>query len=269
MNLKISKKYKEKTIVNVGDVEIGGDKLTIIAGPCSVESKEQINIVSESVKNSGASVLRGGAFKPRTSPYSFQGLELDGLKLLNEAKKNTNLPIVSEIMSVSMIEKFIEEVDIIQVGARNMQNFDLLKELGKTKKPILLKRGFCATIEELLNSAEYIISGGNENIILCERGIRTFETMTRNTLDISAIPLLKKLTHLPVIVDPSHASGIRDLIEPLSLASICAGADGLIIEVHNDPKNALCDGEQSLDLVEFDNLFKKVKKVANALGKEV
>ncbi len=268
-NLKVGKNYKETSIIDVNGIKIGGKKLTIIAGPCSVESKEQINDISKNVKRSGASILRGGAFKPRTSPYSFQGLELEGLNLLKEAKKNTSLPIVSEIMSVSMIEKFIEDVDIIQVGARNMQNFDLLKELGKTKKPILLKRGFCATIEEFLNSAEYIMSGGNENIILCERGIRTFEPFTRNTLDISSIPIIKKLSHLPIIVDPSHASGISSLVEPLSLASISAGADGLIIEVHNDPKNALCDGEQSLNINEFDELVKKVKLVANAVNREV
>ena len=217
----------------------------------------------------GAGFLRGGAFKPRTSPYSFQGLELQGLELLKLAKKKTGLPIVTEIMSTSMIEKFNEEVDIIQVGARNMQNFDLLKELGKIKKPILLKRGLSATIEELLMSAEYIMAGGNEQVILCERGVRTFENYTRNTLDLSAIPVIKKLSHLPIIIDPSHATGKSWMVEPLSKAAIAAGADGLIIEVHNDPKNALCDGQQSITPEEYKILVEKLKKIANAVDREI
>ena len=217
----------------------------------------------------GAGFLRGGAFKPRTSPYSFQGLELQGLELLKLAKKKTGLPIVTEIMSTSMIEKFNEEVDIIQVGARNMQNFDLLKELGKIKKPILLKRGLSATIEELLMSAEYIMAGGNEQVILCEWGVRTFENYTRNTLDLSAIPVIKKLSHLPIIIDPSHATGKSWMVEPLSKAAIAAGADGLIIEVHNDPKNALCDGQQSITPEEYKILVEKLKKIANAVDREI
>ena len=217
----------------------------------------------------GAGFLRGGAFKPRTSPYSFQGLELQGLELLKLAKKKTGLPIVTEIMSTSMIEKFNEEVDIIQVGARNMQNFDLLKELGKIKKPILLKRGLSATIEELLMSAEYIMAGGNEQVILCERGVRTFENYTRNTLDLSAIPVIKKLSHLPIIIDPSHATGKSWMVEPLSKAAIAAGADGLIIEVHNDPKNALCDGQQSITPEEYKILVEKLKKIANEVDREI
>ena len=232
------------SVYDVLGEKIGGEKIALIAGPCSVESEEQITNIASSVKMCGAGFLRGGAFKPRTSPYSFQGLELQGLELLKLAKKKTGLPIVTEIMSTSMIEKFNEEVDIIQVGARNMQNFDLLKELGKIKKPILLKRGLSATIEELLMSAEYIMAGGNEQVILCERGVRTFENYTRNTLDLSAIPVIKKLSHLPIIIDPSHATGKSWMVEPLSKAAIAAGADGLIIEVHNDPKNALCDGQQ-------------------------
>lgn len=269
-NMKVQKnKENNNTIIKVGDTLIGGKKITLIGGPCSVESKEQILEVSESVKKSGASILRGGAFKPRTSPYSFQGLELEGLDLLKMAREKNNIPIVTEIMSTSMIDRFVEEVDIIQVGARNMQNFDLLKELGKTNKPILLKRGLSATIEEFLHSAEYILAGGNNQVILCERGIRTFENYTRNTLDISAIASLKSLTHLPVVIDPSHASGRKDLVESLSLASVAAGCDGLIIEVHNDPINALCDGDQSLNLDEFENLVSKLKKVANAVDREV
>lgn len=248
---------------------IGGEKIALIAGPCSVESVEQITDIATKVKECGAGFLRGGAFKPRTSPYSFQGLELEGLELLKIAKKKTGLPIVTEIMSTSMIEKFNEDVDVIQVGARNMQNFDLLKELGKTNKPILLKRGLSATIEELLMSAEYIMAGGNEQVILCERGIRTFETYTRNTLDLSAIPAIKRLSHLPIIIDPSHAAGKSWMVEPLSKAAIAAGADGLIIEVHNDPKNALCDGQQSITPEEYKELIEKLKKVANAVDREI
>ncbi len=244
-----------------GGARIGGGGLALIAGPCSVESEEQICSVAESVKASGASFLRGGAFKPRTSPYSFQGMKDEGLRLLSEAKKKTGLPIVTEIMSIEHLPLF-EDVDVIQVGARNMQNFELLKQLGKLDKPILLKRGLASTIEELLMSAEHIMAEGNEQVILCERGIRTYETITRNTLDISAIPVLKRLSHLPVIVDPSHASGINWLIEPLAIAAAAVGADGLIIEVHNDPSHALCDGAQSITPVQFDALAKKVTKVS-------
>lgn len=243
--------------------KIGGGSLTIMAGPCSVESEEQLNGIAESVKKSGATFLRGGAFKPRTSPYAFQGLKAEGLDLLKEARRITGLPIVTEIMRVSHIDMF-ESVDVIQVGARNMQNFELLKELGKTDKPILLKRGLSATIEEWLMSAEYIMAGGNDKVILCERGIRTYETATRNTLDISAVPVLKKLTHLPVIVDPSHASGKSWLVEPLALAAVAAGADGLMIEVHNDPPHALSDGAQSLTPQQFDSVAKKVLAMKNA-----
>ncbi len=259
--------HPEDTVVNVGGVSIGGGSLTIIAGPCSVESEEQICAVAESVKASGASMLRGGAFKPRTSPYSFQGLRADGLRLLEIAKEHTGLPIVTELMDISQLPLF-EKVDMIQVGARNMQNFELLKALGKTDKPILLKRGLSSTYEELLMAAEYIMSGGNENVVLCERGIRTFETYTRNTLDISAVPVLKKLSHLPVIVDPSHAGGKYELVPPLSSAAVAAGADGLIIEVHNDPEHALCDGPQSLKPESFNKLVKKLSLIHNAMREE-
>ena len=240
--------------------KIGDGSLALIAGPCSVESREQICEIARSVKASGASFLRGGAFKPRTSPYAFQGMKGEGLGLLSEAKRETGLPIVTEIMSISHLDLF-EDVDIIQVGARNMQNFELLKALGQLNKPILLKRGLSSTIEELLMSAEYIMAGGNEQVILCERGIRTYETFTRNTLDISAVPILKRLTHLPVVVDPSHASGINWLIEPLAVAAAAAGADGLIIEVHNNPAKALCDGAQSITPEQFDKLAKKVRRI--------
>ena len=253
------------TVISVSNGEkIGAGDLTLMAGPCSVESEEQIIEVAKRVQKSGAQFLRGGAFKPRTSPYAFQGLKAEGLELLKKAKKETGLPIVTEIMRVSHIDLF-EDVDIIQVGARNMQNFELLKELGKLKKPILLKRGLCSTIEELLMSAEYIMSNGNENVILCERGIRTYETFTRNTLDISAVPILKKLSHLPVIVDPSHASGLSFLVEPLALSAVAAGADGLMIEVHNDPSHALSDGAQSLTPDEFDSVATRLKKAFCAL----
>ncbi len=244
--------------------KIGDGTLTLIAGPCSVESEEQICEVAARVKASGASFLRGGAFKPRTSPYAFQGLKAEGLELLKEARRETGLPIVTEIMSTSHLDLF-EDVDVIQVGARNMQNFELLKALGHTDKPILLKRGLANTIEELLMSAEYIMAGGNERVILCERGIRTYETFTRNTLDISAVPILKKLSHLPVVVDPSHASGINWLVEPLAVAAAAVGADGLIIEVHNDPTRALCDGAQSLTPDQFDALAKKVRAVSETV----
>lgn len=247
------------TIVQVGNLKIGAGSFAVIAGPCSVESREQMETVAASVKKSGAAFLRGGAFKPRTSPYSFQGLENRGLELLLAAKQATGLPIVTEIMSETQLEDFAE-VDVIQVGARNMQNFRLLKELGHCDKPILLKRGLANTIEELLMSAEYILAGGNERVILCERGIRTFETCIRNNLDISAVPVLKRQSHLPVIIDPSHAAGNTWMIEPLSRAAIAAGADGLMIEVHNNPRAALCDGAQSLDMDQFAELMVDIKK---------
>ena len=231
--------HPEDSIVDVCGVKVGGKQITVMAGPCSVETREQIIGVAEDVKQMGAAILRGGAFKPRTSPYSFQGLQETGLDLLKEAKAVTGLPIITEIMAADKIERFVEDVDVIQVGARNMQNFELLKELGKTDKPILLKRGLSATIEEWLMSAEYIMAGGNDNVILCERGIRTFENYTRNTLDLSAIPAVKKLSHLPVVVDPSHAAGMWWMVEPLAKAAVAVGADGLIIEVHNDPEHAL------------------------------
>ena len=249
--------HPDDTIVDVNGVKFGGDNFQIIAGPCSVESEKQIVFIAEEVKKAGASVLRGGAFKPRTSPYSFQGLREDGLKLLLKAKEETGMPIVTEIMSVKHIDLF-RDVDIIQIGARDMQNFELLKEVGRLNKPVLLKRGLANTIEEWLMSAEYIMSEGCKDIILCERGIRTFEPYTRNTLDLSAIPLLKELTHLPVIVDPSHASGLSRLVKPLSLASVGAGAHGLMIEVHNDPMHALCDGAQSIRPEEFRDIVERI-----------
>ncbi|NLF34574.1 MAG: 3-deoxy-7-phosphoheptulonate synthase [Clostridiales bacterium] len=260
--------HPEDTIVEVGGTQVGGGTLTLIAGPCSVESEEQVCAIAESVKKSGATMLRGGAFKPRTSPYSFQGLRADGIRLLLIAKELTGLPVVTEIMDTSQLPLF-DEVDVIQVGARNMQNFELLKLLGKTDKPILLKRGLSATYEELLMSAEYIMAGGNQNIILCERGIRTFETFTRNTLDLAAIPVLKQLTHLPVIVDPSHATGRASLVAPLSRAAVAAGADGLIVEVHNDPPHALCDGPQSLKPEVFDTIAEDLRAVSAALKGQV
>lgn len=259
----------DDSIINVNGTLIGGGNLGVMAGPCSVESEEQIVEVSRAVKNSGANFLRGGAFKPRTSPYSFQGLELEGLRLLEIAKKETGLNIVTEIMSTDYIDEFVDRVDVIQVGARNMQNFDLLKQLGKTNKPILLKRGIAATIEEWLMSAEYIMAGGNENVILCERGIRTYENYTRNTLDLSAIPVVKRLSHLPIIVDPSHAAGYWYLVEPLAKAAIAVGADGLMIEVHNNPQCALSDGQQSIKPAAFDELMKKVKVIAEMEGKKL
>ena len=252
--------HPDDTIVEIGDVRIGGGNFAIIAGPCSVESPEQIIEVARKVKEAGASILRGGAFKPRTSPYDFQGLKADGIEYLLEAKKITGMPIITEIMNANHLPLF-EQVDIIQVGARNMQNFDLLKELGHTRKPILLKRGLANNLKELLMSAEYIMAGGNENVILCERGIRTFETYTRNTLDISAVPMLRELTHLPVVVDPSHASGIARLVKPLARAAAAAGADGVMIEVHNDPVHALCDGAQSLTPEQFADTADKIRKI--------
>lgn len=260
--------HPDNTVIKVGNVTIGDGSLTMIAGPCSVESSEQMTEISEKVKASGADILRGGAFKPRTSPYAFQGLRAEGLYLLLEAKRKSGLPIITEIMSPAHLPLF-EDVDIIQVGARNMQNFELLKELGRCNKPILLKRGLANTIEETLMSAEYIMSGGNENVILCERGIRTFETFTRNTLDISAIPAFKKLSHLPVVIDPSHAAGIPWMVEPLSLAAVAAGADGLIIEVHNNPEKALSDGAQSLTPAQYDEISANIVAMAKAMGRKV
>jgi 3-deoxy-7-phosphoheptulonate synthase len=249
--------HPESTIVDVDGVKIGGGHFAVIAGPCSVESESQIISVARSVKASGAKMLRGGAYKPRTSPYSFQGLEVEGLDLLIKAKAETGLPIVSEIMSPKLCEIFEEKVDVIQIGARNMQNFDLLKEVGKMSRPVVLKRGLSNSYEEWVMSAEYIMAGGNSNVILCERGIRTFENYTRNTLDISAIPAIKKMSHLPIIVDPSHAGGMSWMVESLALAAIAAGADGLMIEVHNDPQHALSDGQQSLNPKQFDDFMKK------------
>ncbi len=272
--MRISEPYKsanrkfhpDDTVITIpsalGDVEVGRG-FTIIAGPCSIESEEQIIEVAEAVKKSGANILRGGAFKPRTSPYAFQGLRAEGLKLLLEAKKATGLPIITEIMDERHLDLF-GDVDIIQVGARNMQNFELLKELGHSKKPILLKRGLANTLQELLMSAEYIMSGGNEQVILCERGIRTFETATRNTLDLSAVPVLHELSHLPVIVDPSHACGIAKLVEPMAMAAAACGANGVMIEVHNNPAKALCDGPQSLTPEQFDQAVAKIKRIYNA-----
>ena len=268
---KANRKYHpDDTVIDLGNGSaIGGEKLAVIAGPCSVESETQIVEVAEAVQKSGAAALRGGAFKPRTSPYSFQGMGNDGIRLLQEAKAVTGLPIVTEIMSTDNIEMFEMCVDVIQVGARNMQNFDLLKQLGHTTKPILLKRGLSSTIEEWLMSAEYIMAGGNHQVILCERGIRTFETFTRNTLDLSAVLAVKKLSHLPVVVDPSHACGQAWMVERMSLAAVAAGADGLIIEVHNDPKNALCDGAQSITPADFGGLMSKLATVAACVGRSL
>jgi len=252
--------HEDDTIVKVGDTQIGGDGFTVIAGPCSIESEEQICMVANEVKAAGATLLRGGAFKPRTSPYAFQGLRGHGLELLLEAKRLSGLPVVTEIMDLSQLPLF-DEVDVIQVGARNMQNFELLKELGHTGKPILIKRGLANTLQELLMSAEYIMAGGNDKVILCERGIRTFETTTRNTLDLSAVPMLKKLTHLPVIIDPSHATGISWMVKPMAMAAAACGADGLMIEVHNDPKKALCDGAQSLTPAAFADVMQAVNAI--------
>ena len=252
------------TVVQVGDVKIGGGHFAMIAGPCSVESEEQIIAVAHAVKESGANILRGGAFKPRTSPYAFQGMKGDGIRLLLKAKAETGLPIVTEIMNITTLDLFAD-VDIIQVGARNMQNFDLLKELGKTRKPILLKRGLANTLQELLMSAEYIMSEGNENVILCERGIRTFETYTRNTLDLSAVSVLHELSHLPVIVDPSHATGKSRLVAPMACAATAAGADGIMVEVHNNPACALCDGPQSLTPDQFQDLSLRIQKIREAI----
>lgn len=261
--------HPEDTIVDVNGVKIGGNKIAMIAGPCSVETEDQIIGIAQEVKKLGANFLRGGAFKPRTSPYAFQGLKYEGLELLKKAKEKTELPIVTELMSPYDIETFVENVDVIQVGARNMQNFDLLKQIGKTRKPVLLKRGLSATIEEWLMSAEYIMAGGNEQVILCERGIRTFETITRNTLDLQAVPVIKKLSHLPIIIDPSHAGGYSYMVEPMAKCAVIAGADGIMIEVHNDPENALSDGQQSLTPDQFEQLMKKVKVVAELEDKQI
>lgn len=257
--------HPDDTVITVGDgIEIGGGSFQFFAGPCSIESEEQIITVAKAVKAAGAKILRGGAFKPRTSPYAFQGMRNEGLRLLLLAKKETGMPIVTEIMDASHIDLF-EDVDIIQVGARNMQNFELLKELGRCNKPIFLKRGLSATYQELLMSAEYIMSEGNQNVILCERGIRTFETATRNTLDLAAVPMLKEKTHLPVVIDPSHAAGIARLVKPMSFAAAACGADGLMIEVHNDPSKALCDGPQALRPEEFEEVVKGVEKIRSAV----
>ena len=252
--------HEEDSVIPVGNTQVGGGVFSVIAGPCSIESEEQVCLIAAAVKASGATMLRGGAFKPRTSPYAFQGLRGHGLELLLEAKRLTGLPVVTEIMDLSQLPLF-DEVDVIQVGARNMQNFELLKELGHTGKPILIKRGLANTLQELLMSAEYVMAGGNEQVILCERGIRTFETATRNTLDLSAVPMLKKLTHLPVIVDPSHAAGRAELVAPLALAAVAAGADGLMVEVHDRPACALSDGAQALSCDQFDRLAGQVREL--------
>ena len=268
---KANRKYHpDNSVIDMGGgVSIGGNKLVVIAGPCSVESEEQILEVAQSVQNSGAAALRGGAYKPRTSPYAFQGKGVEGVLLLDEARKATGLPIVSELMSADQLPLFEEAVDVIQIGARNMQNFDLLKKVGHTNKPILLKRGLSSTIEEWLMSAEYIMAGGNPNVILCERGIRTFETYTRNTLDLSAVLAVKQQSHLPVVVDPSHACGKAWMVERMAMAAVAAGADGLIIEVHNDPARALCDGAQSVTPAQFDGIMGKLRAVANCVGREL
>ncbi len=275
--MRVSEPYKkanrkfhpQDTVVDVNGIPVGGGNFTVVAGPCSVESEEQIVDVAKAVQSAGAAMLRGGAFKPRTSPYSFQGMGVQGLKLLLEAKAETGLPIVTELMSPKYCELFEEKVDLVQIGARNMQNFDLLKEVGKMSKPVLLKRGLANTYEEWIMSAEYIMSEGNQNVILCERGVRTFENYTRNTLDVAAIPSIKRMSHLPVVVDPSHAGGYSWLVEPLALAAIAAGADGLIIEVHNDPAHALCDGQQSLTPEQFQSLMQKAEQMAEIMGKHV
>ena len=259
--------HPDDTIVDVSGVKVGGGHLALIAGPCSVESVDQVLEIAKAAKASGANMLRGGAFKPRTSPYSFQGLGLEGLNILCEAKAATGLPIVTELMSAEYLDVFNEKVDLIQIGARNMQNFDLLKQLGQVDRPILLKRGLNATYEEWLMSAEYIMASGNENVILCERGVRTFESYTRNTLDLQSIPVIQKLSHLPIIIDPSHAGGKWWLVEPMAKAAVAAGANGLMIEVHNNPEMALCDGSQSLKPAKYDALLKQVAEIAKVVGK--
>ncbi len=266
----VSREFKkENTLIRVNGVTIGGKKIVIMAGPCSIEGREMLMAIGKSVKSSGAAILRGGAYKPRTSPYSFQGMGKEGLELLKEAKHLLKMPVVTEIMDTKDIDLISDYTDIFQVGARNMQNFSLLKELGSTNKPILLKRGLSATIKELLMSAEYIASKGNDKIILCERGIRTFETETRNTLDLNAIPVIKKLTHLPIIVDPSHGTGRRDIVATMSMAAIAAGADGIIVEVHQQPEKALSDGEQSLKPDEFKQMVKAIDRIARAIGRSI
>ena len=275
--LRITEPYKlasrtfkpEKTVVSIGDLRIGGDEVIVVAGPCSAETEEQVEAAAAAVSKAGAKMLRGGAFKPRSSPYSFQGLGEEGLRFLREAADRHNLKLVSEVMDLSQIELMLKYVDMLQVGARNMQNFTLLRELGKTQTPVLLKRGISATIEEWLLSAEYVLSGGNANVVLCERGIRTFESYTRNTLDISAIPVIHKLSHLPIVADPSHGTGIRDKVAPMARAAVAAGADGLIIEVHPDPDQALSDGAQSLFPEQFERLMSEVRIIAPAIGRSV
>ena len=261
--------HPEDSVIDVSGVKIGGGHMGVIAGPCSVESLDQVLEIAKAAKASGANLLRGGAFKPRTSPYSFQGLGLEGLDILCKVREEVGLPIVTELMSPDYLDVFEEKVDLIQIGARNMQNFDLLKQLGKVKRPILLKRGLNATYEEWIMSAEYIMASGNENVILCERGIRTFETFTRNTLDLQSIPVLNNKTHLPVVIDPSHAGGKWWLVEPMAKAAVAAGADGLMIEVHNNPECALCDGAQSLKPEKFDALLKQIRQIAEVVGKQI
>ena len=263
------KKNQETTIVKVNGVEFGGSKVVIVAGPCAVENREQLFETARSVELNGANVLRGGAFKPRSSPYSFQGLEEEGLKLLSQIRKETGLPVVTEAMDTRQIELVAGYADMIQIGSRNMQNFPLLKEAGMCGKPILLKRGMMATIEEFLNAAEYVLHHGNDQVVLCERGIRSFETSTRNTLDLSAVPMLKHVTHLPVIVDPSHGTGVRWMVPAMAKAAVAVGADGLIMEVHYNPEEALCDGEQSLSLDEFTKLMNELPKIAEAVGRQI
>lgn len=267
---RVSRKTKpDDTIVTINGVHVGGPEIVIIAGPCAVESREQLFETARAVREGGANILRGGAFKPRSSPYNFQGLGEEGLKLLSEIRKKTGLPVVTEVMDTRQMELVVSYADMIQIGSRNMQNYPLLKEAGMCGKPVLLKRGMMATIVEYLMAAEYILSQGNDRIILCERGIRTFETSTRNTLDLSAVPMLKRLSHLPVIVDPSHGTGVRWMVPPMAKAAVAVGADGLIIEVHYKPEEALCDGYQSLSLDEFDGLMSELKKIANAVGREI
>ncbi len=260
---------RENTVIKVGSAEIGGNHIAVIAGPCAVENKTLMVEIAKGVKEGGANFVRGGAFKPRTSPYAFQGLEEEGLKYLAEARERTGLPVVTEVMDPRDIELIVDYADVLQIGARNMQNFRLLKDVGMCKKPVLLKRGISATVKEWLMSAEYIMAGGNHQVILCERGIRTYETETRNTLDLSAVPVLKKLTHLPVVVDPSHAVGKRDLVAPMAKAAVAAGADGLLIEVHANPEEALCDGEQSLKPDAFKKLMEELRPIAKAVGREI
>ena len=270
MPSKVSRKTKPgDTIVDIKGVNIGGSEIVIIAGPCAVESRDQLFATARSVKESGANILRGGAFKPRSSPYNFQGLGEEGLKLLSSIRKETNLPVVTEVMDTRQMELVASYADMIQIGSRNMQNYPLLKEAGMCGKPVLLKRGMMATVEEFLLAAEYILSQGNDQVILCERGIRTFETSTRNTLDLSAVPMLKRLSHLPVIVDPSHGTGLRWMVPAMAKAAVAVGADGLIMEVHYQPEQAICDGYQSLSLDEFAVLMSDLKKIAQAIGREI